>query len=142
MNIYRTCSPSKLISKEQKHEMLKVTMSCGGGMAGTRWDEYIYSYDDESMPIDLQVDIPVYVKNYLDEEIMLNPRFIVKVEHISIVKVIEDITGWYNRGDGKQYLSTRYLRTKPYENVVLVNEYKFENNKDSLINTITTVRRD
>lgn len=143
MKIYRTCNPSKFVKKEEMHEMLKVRMTCGGGVGGSSWYEYIHS-DYDSEPIDLQSESPIYVTNYLGEEIMLNPKFIVKVSHISIVKVVEDITAWrtYASGpDGKQYLRTAFIETKPYETAMLVDEYKFDGNKDETINAVTTAKR-
>lgn len=140
MKIYRTCSPSKLIAKYEMHGMLKLTMTCGGGMGGSRWEEYIEEITGDEMIGDQNE----WVRNYLGEEIMLNPRFVVKMERVSVVKVVEDITSWktYHSGtDGNQYLKTMYFEAKPFEKITLVDDYKYDENKDKLIKIITTVKR-
>ena len=140
MRIYRTCSPSKLIEKYEMQGMLKLTMTCGGGMGGSRWEEYI----EETTGDEMMSDQNEWVRNYLGEEIMLNPRFVVKMERVSVIKVVEDITNWkthHSGADGNQYLKTMYFEAKPFEKITLVDDYKYDENKDSLIKTITTVKR-
>ena len=136
MKIYRSCNPSKFIRHEEMHGMLKVTMSCGGGMGGSRWEEYIR----EPFEGELEGDSPVWVTNYLGEEVLLNPRFVVKATRLSITKVVEDITAWMRRSDGKQYLKTTYFEISPCESVALIDEYNFDANKDANIKSITTSR--
>ena len=122
------------------HEMLKLTMTCGGGMGGSRWEEYIEEVTGDEM----MGDQNEWVRNYLGEEIMLNPRFVVKMEKVAVIKVVEDITGWKTYGsgpDGKQYLKTMYFEAKPFEDITLVDDYKCDGNKDALIKTVVTARR-
>ena len=120
MKIYRTCSPSSFTGKEEIHNMLKIRMSCGGGLGGSSWYEYIHDTNE------LEGETPVWVTNYRGEKVKLNPKFMVKITPISIVKVTEDITEWKFYGGTKplheKYLRIRYIETPPYERVDLVAE--------------------
>lgn len=136
MKIYRSCNPSKFVKHEEIHGILKVKMSCGGGMGGAQWYEYIQEPND----FELEGESPVWVTNYLGEEMLLNPRFIVKANRISIAKVVEDITAWKRMSDGRQYLNTMYFEIAPYESVTLVDQYEFNANKEARITSFMTSR--
>ena len=136
MKIYRSCNPSKFVRHEEIHGILKVKMSCGGGMGGAQWHEYIQEPND----FELEGESPVWVTNYLGEELLINPRFIVKANRISITKVVEDITEWQRKLDGKQYLKTIYLEISPYETVALVDEYQHVKYEDKLIKSVVTTK--
>lgn len=136
MKIYRSCNPSEFVKHEEIHGILKVKMSCGGGMGGAQWHEYIQEPND----FELEGESPVWVTNYLGEEMLINPRFIVKASRISIVKVVEDITAWKRALDGKQYLQTMYIEISPHEAVTLVDEYKYVKYEDKLIKSVATAR--
>lgn len=129
MKIYRSCNPSKFVKHEEIHGILKVKMSCGGGLGGAQWYEYI----KEPCEGELEGDSPVWVTDYLGEELLINPKFIVKANRISITKVVEDITEWKRALDGKQYLQTMYIEISPYEAVTLADEYKYVKYEDKLI---------
>ena len=139
MKIYRTCSPSSFTGKEEIHNMLKIRMSCGGGLGGSSWYEYIHDTNE------LEGETPVWVTNYRGEKVKLNPKFMVKITPISIVKVTEDITEWKFYGGTKplheKYLRIRYIETPPYERVDLVNDYKYQANTNETIEENTIIRR-
>lgn len=136
MKIYRSCNPSKFVKHEEIHNILKVKMSCGGGLGGAKWYEYI----QEPCENELEGNSPVWVTDYLGEELLINPRFIVKANRISITKVVEDITEWQRALDGKQYLKTIYLEISPYETVTLVDEYKYVKYEDQQIKSVVTTK--
>lgn len=139
MRIYRTCNPSSFVQKEEIHDILKIKMTCGGGMGGSSWYEYVHDTKE------LDGEIPVWVTNYLGERIKLNPKFMVKINKISIVKVTEDITAWkfYNtkKPIGEKHLCIRYIETPPYETVNLVNDYKYQANTNETIQENIIIRR-
>lgn len=139
MKIYRTCNPSSFVEKEEIHDILKIKMSCGGGIGGASWYEYIHDTDK------LEGETPVWVTNYLGERIKLNPKFMVKISQISIVKVTEDITAWkfYNssKPHGEKYLCIRFIETPPYETVNLINDYKYQANINETIQEKVIIRR-
>lgn len=136
MKIYRSCNPSKFVKHEEIHGILKVKMSCGGGLGGAQWYEYI----KEPCEGELEGGSPVWVTDYLGEEILINPRFIVKANRISITKVVEDITEWRRALDGKQYLRTTYLEISPCETVTLVDEYKYVQYENQQIKSVVTTK--
>ena len=43
--IYLPLSPSKYLSKPKVSSVIVVKMSCGGGMGGSRWNEYLLDKD-------------------------------------------------------------------------------------------------
>ena len=139
MKIYKTCSPSSFVGKEEIHNMLKIRMSCGGGIGGSSWYEYIHDTDE------LEGETPVWVTNYHGERVKLNPKFMVKITPISLVKVTEDITEWKFYGGIKptheKYLRIRYIETPPYERTDLVNDYKYHVNSHVIIEKNTIIRR-
>jgi hypothetical protein len=139
MKIYRTCNPSSFVSKEEIKDILKIKMTCGGGMGGSSWYEYVYDTKE------LDGEIPVWVTNYLGERIKLNPKFMVKVNKISIVKVTEDITAWKFYGGtkpiGEKHLRIRFIETPPYEKVELVNEFNYRANENETIKENVVIRR-
>lgn len=139
MKIYRTCNPSSFVGKEEIHNILKIKMSCGGGLGGSSWYEYIYD------TVALEGDSLVWVTNYLGEEIKLNPRFMVKVNRVSLVKVEEDITAWKFHGANKptneKYLTIRYIETPRHETISLVDEYKYQANENETIKTDTIIKK-
>jgi hypothetical protein len=112
-------------------------MSCGGGLGGSSWHEYIRDTDK------LEGETPVWVTNYLGERIKLNPKFMVKITPISLVKVTEDITEWKFYGGIKplheKHLRIRYIETSPYERVDLVNDYKYQANINETIKEKTII---
>lgn len=140
MKIYRTCNPTKFIGGIETQFAHKLIMTCGGGMGGSRWEEYITDLD----PHDFTTEHPIECTNYLGETVFINPKYVAKMTEVKVVKVQEDITAWrnYHSGDdGRQYITTRYLECKVDESCSLVDEYKYESDKGCVISTKTISRK-
>ncbi len=81
--IYAPCTPSNLVKREIS-ECYKVKMTCGGGMGGSVWDEY------------LKNDIPagetkiVIMKNIFGQTLRINTAYAVKSERVRIVSEVWD----------------------------------------------------
>lgn len=72
------CSPSNLIKREFS-ECYKVRMSCGGGMGGSQWNEYVKS------DIPLGEEKIVEVKNIFGDTIRINTRYAVRSKRMKVV---------------------------------------------------------
>lgn len=77
------CTPANLVKREFS-ECYKVKMTCGGGMGGSVWDEY------------LEYDIPpgetkiVTTKNIFGQSLRINTAYAVKSERVRIVSEVWD----------------------------------------------------
>lgn len=113
-------TPSCFVGKEKIIKAQKVLMTCGGGMGGTQWNEYIVDFPDYLTPNDTLID----VTNYLGEKIKLNVAYIVKVSDTQIVSFTTDSKNPHNKGKFKFFYET------PIDNkVILVREF-LEGNKE------------
>ena len=65
----------------------KVVMSCGGGMGGSRWNEY-----GKFNSIPEIGNMVQFVDAVSGETKTINPSFIVKIEEVQLVKVTTDVT--------------------------------------------------
>lgn len=90
MKIYelgKTCSPAKLVDFKEK-AVIKVTMTCGGGVGGSKWYEYIDCYMADLAGLSGLM----WFENYLGDDVLLNSQYVVKAEPVVIITLIEDVT--------------------------------------------------
>ena len=92
MNIvlHAPVSPCSLVSKKEQ-EVYKFVMTCGGGMGGSRWDEYVIT-EDAIRPNSMLTCKDVAT----GEEKIINSNYIVMSKKVRFVTVIWDTTAWVN----------------------------------------------
>ena len=90
--IYKTCSPSETPVVIEEKNVLLITMSCGGGIGGARWDELVID-EDNKIPSN---ELYRCVKAVDNKEFTINTRYVVKIEPMTMLRVINDITAHKN----------------------------------------------
>ena len=112
IKMYLPNTPSRFVGKPKVIKVKRVKMTCGGGMGGASWDEYI-------------VDLPesteqglIKVTNYKGEKMTLNTRYVVKIVDSQIVAITTDSQNpnFYGK-------KSFYYETPCDDNVVQCNEY-------------------
>lgn len=88
--IGKTHSPSSAIGKTFENSVCELTMSCGSGIGGSCWEEYIVSNLDNLAEM---TGLRKF-KNILGQEIVINMANVVKARKVKAAIVIEDITEW------------------------------------------------
>lgn len=113
IKMYLPNTPSRFIGKAKIIKVKKVKMTCGGGMGGAQWDEYLLDFP-ETPRHDL-----VKVTNYKGEKMTINTAYVVKIVDRQIVVVTTDSQNptYYGK-------KSFYYETFCDENVVQCNEYK------------------
>lgn len=84
------CSPSSLISSKSE-KCLKISVTAGGGMGGSFWQEFGTTKDDVKNGGFITIKDVVTKKTKT-----INTAFIVKVEEVKVVKSVWDTTKWAN----------------------------------------------
>lgn len=112
--IYYPLTPCSWVGKPKVSKVLDITMSCGGGMGGCKWHEYV---EDDS--------VKEGISNYksIDGKVVcLNSRWIVKAEHRYIVRV----TYVHNNGNFGETMGMRLesVFISDSNKVVLMNSYR------------------
>ena len=113
IKMYLPNTPSKFVGKAKVIKVQKVKMTCGGGMGGASWDEYIVDFP-ESIESGL-----VKVTNHKGKKMTLNTRYIVKIVDSQIVVITTDSQNptYYGK-------KSFYYETPCDDDVVQCNEYK------------------
>lgn len=115
LKMYLPHTPSKFIGEAEPIEVKKIKMTCGGGIGGSVWDEYIQSYTfPENLPDGL-----IKLTNFKGEEITLNTRYMVKITDSQIVGITVESKNHYIGEGLKKY----YYETPCDLNIVLCSEY-------------------
>ena len=111
IKMYLPNTPSHFVGDAKIFKVKKVKMTCGGGMGGSSWDEYI-------------VDFPqnfgngmLNVTNYKGEKMILNIRYIVKITDSQVVGITTNSQNLNYYG-----IKTNYYET-PIDDVDLYEEY-------------------
>ena len=113
-------TPSKFVGKAKVIKVNKITMTCGGGIGGSSWSEYIVDFPDN-----VEQGL-VKVTNYKGEKMTLNTRYVVKIADSQIVVIITDSQNpnFYGK-------KSFYYETPCDDNVVLYADYG-SNDKDGI----------
>ena len=85
--ITRWKSPSSFTGAPELTQVTRITMTCGGGMGGAQWDEYVLR----------TARFPEGVTSYTrydGKEIRLNSAYMVKAEDFTLVKATLDVRAW------------------------------------------------
>lgn len=83
--LYKPMSPSAWVSSEASYQpVLKLTMTCGGGLGGSRWEEFI-----KRIPFDEVCYGTFLVAETWDgKKLVLNKRYMVKAEMLTIASAV------------------------------------------------------
>ena len=75
-------TPSEWLGKPRRRTVVRLKMTCGGGMGGCSWDEFV-----EDMPLEGLRDRTRLVTEDIDgKEILLNLDYLVKAERLDILE--------------------------------------------------------
>ena len=82
------CTPGKWVGNPEYAAYLEILMTCGGGMGGKSWYEYV-----KETKTDLsELNGIIYLTNIDGKEIALNTRYIVKAELVRVMTVHYETT--------------------------------------------------
>lgn len=120
------CSPCNFIESKTT-KVLKIKMSCGGGVGGSVWDEYGTTKDDFS-----KGGFITLKSAFTNEEITINTRFVVKAEEVQLVTMVWDTTPHanYNRSTCKKQTKTCYYCLPKNEKYRVIADYEGDRNKN------------
>lgn len=79
-------SPSRWVGEERRYTVACVWMSCGGGMGGSRWDEYLTGIGLEDIRLLMDTGKAVVAENIYGEDVLLSPDYIVKAQMFDVVE--------------------------------------------------------
>ena len=91
--IYKTNSPSEKPVVVGTKDIIVATMTCGGGMGGARWKEYLNAVEMDSIPSN---GIAIYTDAITGQKKAINTKYVVMVEEKQMLNVYHDITAWKN----------------------------------------------
>lgn len=114
IKFYLPNTPSHFVGKVDIKKVKKVKMTCGGGMGGSCWYEYILC---DTMPEDLSYGL-IDVVNYKGEKITINTMYIVKIVEREVANIITNSQNPYHSG-----LKKFFYEIPCGETVELCNEY-------------------
>lgn len=116
----RSCSPSAMPKIIKRIKAYEIVMSCGGGMGGSYWVEYIID-NDSTFPSE-QI---IKVKNVLGEDVILNTRFVVKATPIDVLIIEHDTTDFTNYHSKKcnESHSIYYVSVHPNQECEITDSY-------------------
>ena len=77
------CTPGKWAGKPQYKDYLEILMTCGGGMGGKSWYEYIAETETDFTVVGPMI----YVKDIEGNFIWLNTRYVVKAQKVNVMTV-------------------------------------------------------
>ena len=102
-------SPSEIVSAE-KCFAFELTMSCGGGMGGSRWEEYVRANTIDKFVGMVGID---KFDTILGDRILLNAGNIVEVRRVQIIKMLVDVRPW-------KYYGGRHENIEDFEEEYIV----------------------
>ena len=108
IKMYLPNTPSYFIGGAKIFKVKKVKMTCGGGMGGSVWNEYIIDFPEN-------IDTGhIKVTNYKGEKMQLNTRYIVKVTDSQVVGITTDSQNSNFFGVKTNYYETPLTSILPY----------------------------
>ena len=112
IKIYLPNTPSKFVGKAKIIKVKRVKMTCGGGIGGSCWDEYVTDFP-ETPKHDL-----IKVTNYKGVKMTINTAYVVKVVDSQIVIITTD-----SKNPNYYGVKSFYYETPCDDNIVLCSEY-------------------
>lgn len=89
-------NPYKSHNVTELGEFMKVTMTCGGGMGGARWEEY-----GTFVTLPNGNTLCEFKDAITGSTVQLGTAYIVKIETVKIIKATTDVTPHYNYHEKK-----------------------------------------
>ena len=87
--IKRPRTPSVWVTKDVCYdEITRIKMSCGGGMGGSKWYEYV-----ERVPLDALAKIGrgcVVLRTYEGKDVLINMDYVVEAEQFTVASAVLD----------------------------------------------------
>lgn len=114
IKFYLPNTPSYFVGKVDIKRVKKVKMTCGGGMGGNCWYEYILC---DTMPEDLNYGL-INVVNYKGEKITINTMHVVKITEREVANIVTDSQNLHYSG-----IKKFFYEIPCGEEVKLYNEY-------------------
>lgn len=97
-------TPSEWIGDVEYIPVSKIRITCGGGMGGASWDEYVEMIED--IPTDKMIKVKRVIDN---KELIINPRYIVTSENYEIAhRKLDSCNPHYTMGIYDVYILTEY----------------------------------
>lgn len=112
IKIYLPNTPSTFVGGAKIYKVKKVMMSCGGGMGGSKWYEYIVDFPEHLYNAHIEVT------DYKGNKMLLNTRYIVKATDSQVVAITTNSKNPYNFG-----IKTFYYETPVDDNVMLYEKF-------------------
>lgn len=81
-------TPSEWDGEPEYLPITRIKMTCGGGMGGQSWYEYIHRIKD------IPNNAIMKCRRYDGKEIVINTAFLVEAEEFTLASAKLDITGW------------------------------------------------
>ena len=126
IKFYLPNTPSYFVGDVDIKKVKKVKMTCGGGMGGSCWYEYISC---DTMPEDLNYGL-INVVNYKGEKITINTMYVVKITEREVASIVTDSQNPHYSGIKKFFyeipcgedieLCNEYGRTEEQHDVELI----------------------
>ena len=126
IKFYLPNTPSYFVGDVDIKKVKKVKMTCGGGMGGSCWYEYISC---DTMPEDLNYGL-INVVNYKGEKITINTMYVVKITEREVASIVTDSQNPHYSGIKKFFyeipcgeevgLCNEYGRTEEQHGVELI----------------------
>lgn len=114
IKMYLPNTPSQFVGDAKIFKVKKVLMTCGGGIGGSSWNEYIVDFPENFMFGNGMLN----VTNYKGEKMILSVRYIVKISDSQIVGITTDSQNPTYSG-----VKTNYYETSIDDDVRLISEY-------------------
>ena len=113
----RQKTPSRWVKEKPDYLLItRIKMTCGGGMGGSSWYEYVYRVEE------IPSNTIMKFKRYDGKEITINTSYIVSAEDFKLAKAELDITEWKSMStiyDGNN-IETYYVLIDDDEELTLV----------------------
>lgn len=137
--IYKPCTPSEMPVVKSEKTALLVTMSCGGGIGGSRWNELIEYIDLSKIPSNKMFVVTDATNG---EKFTINTKFVVKAHVKKVIEVYHDHTehtNYHNRVCKKAF-TTRWFVLDPETDYEIIDGY--ERNEDAFRKESTVIPLD
>ena len=81
-------TPATWVGEPTYTEIMRIKVTCGGGMGGSSWYEYVDRHDFKTVNVG-GVEMVKY-KRYNGEKVTLNPHYIVTIQNFTLFTAIYD----------------------------------------------------
>lgn len=79
-------SPGYWAGKEEYKKVTIITMTCGGGLGGSKWEEIVEYVSQTVLSNHMEKGKPLSVTTYDGRKILINLNYMVKAENFTIVE--------------------------------------------------------